>query len=879
MELRERLQETLGNSLILEQELGGGGMSRVFVANEAALGRKVVVKVLPPEMAAAVSIDRFRREIQLAAQLQHPHIVPLLSAGETYGLPYFTMPYVRGESLRARLVKGGELPLSETIRILREVASALAYAHEAGIVHRDIKPENILISGGSAVVTDFGVAKALTASSGAHGGTTLTSLGIALGTPAYMSPEQATADPSTDRRADIYSLGVVAYEMLSGGTPFSGRSPQAILAAHVTEAPDAIVKRRPTVPPALGALVMRCLEKRASDRPQSAADVMHELDALSTPSGDVDPTSSIPARPKPTARRMIVTGAALVGLVTLAVAASMAVERQAKANAEKSPAIAVLPFENVGRKEGQDFADGMTEEITNRLASLRGLRVIGRQSAKGYVGSTKTPQEIANELGVKYILTGTVRWDQSQDGKVLVRVSPALLRSDDATQVWAEAYQTVLSGMFEVQGKVATQVANALNVTLLSPEREALAKRPTSNVEAYGLYLRGKEMLERTSSAPQLREAIAYLDRAAALDKKFALAWAFLAIAHTEYFWFQGDPTPNRLRLASAALDRAEALDPESADLHIARGIFLYHGQRDYENALNEFAIAERSRPNDYNILLYKGSIERRQGKWEDAAVSLKRAFDLEPRYGQFAKEVAETLRLLLRYEEAEQYADRAMALNPEEADIPYVKAILAIDGRGNVPEAVEHLRNAVTKVKPHSDLVGLLLLSAWPAAEDPSLRQLIIDAPPLPDIPAGNFYFNKARLFWYLKDQRRTLAYADTAISALLRVAASSPRAADAYMSLSFAQAVRGRRSEALRAIQLSEQVLPKEKDAFIASERMNQIPTTYVLLGDKEAAISAIEQRVGARGGMSRNRLRLDPMYASLRGNPRFERLVQTR
>ena len=292
-ELRKQLQTTLGDSYQLEQELGGGGMSRVFVAHETSLGRKVVVKVLPHEMAAAVSIDRFRREIQLAAQLQHPHIVPLLSAGETGGLPYFTMPFVKGESLRARLTHG-ELPVSESIRILREIASALAYAHENHVVHRDIKPENILISGGSAMVTDFGVAKAVSASTGAEGHS-LTSLGVALGTPAYMAPEQATADPNTDYRADIYALGVVAYEMLTGSTPFPGRSPQSTLAAQVTEAPDSVTKRRPAVPPQLAALVMKCLEKRPADRPQTAADVMHELDALSTPSGGLTPTSALPA--------------------------------------------------------------------------------------------------------------------------------------------------------------------------------------------------------------------------------------------------------------------------------------------------------------------------------------------------------------------------------------------------------------------------------------------------------------------------------------------------------------------------------------------------------------------------------------------------------
>src|SRR5439155_1627183 len=235
-------------------------MSRVFVAEETALDRKVVIKVLPPETAAQVSLERFKREILLAAKLQHPHIVPLLTAGEANGLPYFTMPFVDGESLRVRLARHGELPVNHAIRMLREIASALAYAHEHGIVHRDLKPDNVLLSGGSAMVTDFGVAKALSASSNAeHAG--LTSLGVALGTPAYMSPEQASADPSVDHRADIYSLGVLAYELLTGQPPFAGRTPQHVLAAHVTEAPDGHRRRHGT----------RLSRRRTVERPDHQA--------------------------------------------------------------------------------------------------------------------------------------------------------------------------------------------------------------------------------------------------------------------------------------------------------------------------------------------------------------------------------------------------------------------------------------------------------------------------------------------------------------------------------------------------------------------------------------------------------------------------------
>lgn len=303
MELRDQLQATLGAAYTLERELGGGGMARVFVATETPLGRRIAVKVLPADAAGGVSIERFKREILLAARLQHPHIVPLLTAGETNGLPFYTMPFVSGDSLRARLARGGELSVNEAIHVMRDVASALAYAHELGVVHRDIKPENIMLSGGVAVVTDFGVAKAVAASrlhdpeAGGvlhHEPTALTDLGVALGTPAYMSPEQATADSQVDHRADLYSLGCVAYEMLAGTSPFAGRTNQQMLAAQVTATPEPILARRPTVPPALASLIMKCLEKRAGDRPQSANEVLAALDSIATPQRG---SSAVPPRP------------------------------------------------------------------------------------------------------------------------------------------------------------------------------------------------------------------------------------------------------------------------------------------------------------------------------------------------------------------------------------------------------------------------------------------------------------------------------------------------------------------------------------------------------------------------------------------------------
>src|SRR5438094_5551722 len=323
LDLRDRLQSALGDSYRVERELGGGGMSRVFLAQEVRLGRQVVVKVLPPEMAAGVSAERFEREIQLAAKLQHPHIVPLLTAGAQGDLLYYVMPHIAGESLRARIAHERALPVGETVRILRDVCDALAYAHAHGVVHRDVKPDNVLLSGKHALVTDFGVAKAVASSTGGSG--TLTSLGMALGTPAYMAPEQAAGDPNVDQRADLYAVGALGYELLAGRTPFGGLSPQGMLAAQVTATPDPVTQHRDSVPPALAALIMRCLAKHPADRPPSAEELLAQLEAMATPTGGTLPeqttvssgTAAALAR-SPPVRVAALFGLAAVGVLALA---------------------------------------------------------------------------------------------------------------------------------------------------------------------------------------------------------------------------------------------------------------------------------------------------------------------------------------------------------------------------------------------------------------------------------------------------------------------------------------------------------------------------------------------------------------------------------
>ncbi|HEY6061696.1 MAG TPA: serine/threonine-protein kinase, partial [Gemmatimonadales bacterium] len=286
-----RLAAALADRYRIERELGAGGMATVYLAQDLKHDRKVAIKVLRQELAASLGADRFLQEVHIAAQLQHPNILTLIDSGAADGFLFYVMPYVEGETLRAKLTRDGEFPVADAVRILREVADALAYAHAHGLVHRDVKPENIMLSGRHALVMDFGVAKAVSEATGRQ---SLTTVGVALGTPTYMAPEQATADPHVDHRADLYALGVIAYELLTGRPPFTGNTPQQVIAAHVTQAPDAVTRHRAAVPAPLADLVMRCLEKKPADRPQSAQLLLDRLEELATPTGGITPAGMAP---------------------------------------------------------------------------------------------------------------------------------------------------------------------------------------------------------------------------------------------------------------------------------------------------------------------------------------------------------------------------------------------------------------------------------------------------------------------------------------------------------------------------------------------------------------------------------------------------------
>jgi serine/threonine-protein kinase len=666
MDLRSQLQQSLGSAYTLEHELGGGGMSRVFLARETALGRSVVVKVLPDEMAGQLSMDRFRREIALAAQLQHPHIVPLLTAGETDGLPYFTMPFVRGESLRARLVKQGELPVNEAVRILREVASALACAHDQGVVHRDIKPDNVLLSGGAAMVTDFGVAKAVSASTTAAD-SPLTSLGVALGTPAYMAPEQATADRQADHRIDIYAWGVLAYELLTGSTPFAGRPPQAMLSAHVMESPDLITKRRASVPAPLAQLIMRCLEKRPADRPQRAQDLVLALDAIATPNSGVEPASADAhvSAPRPRARlsgtgmRISIAGMGVV----IAIAIGVALWRRSATSTPASAlprSLAVLPLENVsGDTAMQYFVDGMTDELTATVAKIPGLRVASPSAAGSIQPGSLDLKAIGQRLNVGAVLEGKIR--RSGDR---MRLTVQLTNVADGLVFWSETYEKDVKDAFPVQDAVAQSIASALQVRFTGAGGPLPTKHATENSKAHDLYLRGR-YLQAKYLETDLRKSLELFEAALREDPNYALAYAGIAESWGELSDDYMSPEEAN-RPALAAIDKGMAIDSTLPELWSARGIVMYFYLRDYAAGQRFLERAVRQQFDVTGGAGFYAFLLRASGQTDSADAIMRRFATVDPASPVYLAEIFEYHIRANHVEEASDACTRLVELAPD---------------------------------------------------------------------------------------------------------------------------------------------------------------------------------------------------------------------
>ncbi len=580
-DIRAQLQLTLGDAYTIERELGGGGMSRVFVARDEALGREVVFKVIKADLAEGVSAERFAREVKLAARLQQANIVPMLTAGTANGVPYYTMPFVKGESLRARIANGVPMPMTESTNILRDVARALAYAHAEGVAHRDIKPENILLSGGTAVVTDFGIAKALSASRTYEGHadatthSSLTQAGGSIGTPAYMAPEQAVG-ADVDHRADIYAWGVVAYELFAGAHPFAGKSnPAQMIAAHLTEMPPLLSTRNAEVPASLSDLVQRCLAKDAANRPATVNEMLQSLNDIVTPSAVTSGgASQATSAANGGQRRAVIIGASVLAtaaIIAVVVKRNDIASAFAARTATVSPtasgtapainrSIAVLPLANLSGDKADDFFGiGLAEEMTRAL-SKTGVRVIGRSSAGALQARGMDESAIARELGVGSLLTGSVQRASGQ-----VRVNVSLVSASDGAVTWTEKYDRPLTNVFALQDEIARAVATKLLGALDGANVAQATRVETSDSEAYAWYLQGQVLFGRRTTQT-VRQSIALFERAVARDPRFARAQGALALAISAIPFYEHGTARTTAPLAIAAARRAIALDSTVAE-------------------------------------------------------------------------------------------------------------------------------------------------------------------------------------------------------------------------------------------------------------------------------------------------------------------------
>ncbi|HET8622032.1 MAG TPA: protein kinase, partial [Gemmatimonadales bacterium] len=659
-QLSARLLSALADRYRVERELGRGGMATVYLAHDVRHDRPVALKVLHPEIAVTLGPQRFLREIQLTARLQHPHILPIHDSGEAAGQLWYSMPFVAGESLRERLVRDGTLPEEDALRIIREVALALDYAHRQGIIHRDVKPENILLSDEHPLVADFGIAKAATT------GENLTAAGIPIGTPAYMAPEQIEGEPSIDGRADVYAMASVLYEMLAGEPPFVGKTPHAVMKRRLSRPAPSLTAVRPDLSPGVATLVDKGLAAEPNDRWATAAEFARVAASLGGISGGF--TVVTPAESARAARGSRWRRAALAAAGAVAVAAAILLLRsRVAATPPSSPLIAVLPFRNMGDPADGYFADGVTDDIRGKLASLPGVRVIASASAAAYATSPKPPEQIARELGADYVLLGKVRRDRAGGGRV--RISPELVQvtaGASPTTRWQRVFDTLVAYVPDVQAAIAQEIADALDLEEGNdPSGIARTREPI----AYEAYLRGQEIIRQGASSPgDLERAIGHFERAVGLDSSFAAAWAQLGWAKGALY--RNAPTKNPQLIEEVKAHGERALQLGGAEPEARQVLAFYHliqGQRGA--AVEETRRGLRADPSNARLVGYMAAFLELDGRWTDALDYRRRAVELDPAAAGHAAGLATNLLWLRRYPEARAAADRYVILGPTNAE------------------------------------------------------------------------------------------------------------------------------------------------------------------------------------------------------------------
>jgi serine/threonine protein kinase/tetratricopeptide (TPR) repeat protein len=884
------IQWCLGHYEILE-EIGRGGMGVIYRARQQHSRRIVAVKrILAHQVNSHETLVRFRREAEAVASLDHPNILPIHEVSESEeGLPFFSMKYATGGSLRASAPTLRTKP-RECVRLMAKVARGIAYAHGKGVLHRDLQPGNILLDeNGEPMVSDFGLAKWLDQNSD------LTRTLETLGTPGYIAPEQTEypADKLTCA-ADIYSLGAILFYLLAGRPPFVGPNVLSVIhQAAATPAPR-LRSLAPSRDRDLETIVARCLERDPNARYRSAEALAEDLEHWLRHEPIRARRTGVFTHGRKWVWRNPTTTVLVASLVALAAAVSvMFWERE---SSRRLPAgitvipyksIAVLPFENLSADpENAFFTDGVQDEILNDLAKIADLKVISRTSVMQYkTGGKRNLRQIANELGVAHVVEGSVQRVANR-----VRVTAQLIDAKTDTHLWVEGYDRPLDDVFAIQTDIAKAIAGQLQAKLSPSQSSALAAAPTRDTEAYDLFLKGEyqeRQAESTENSELFDRAEIFYRQALARDPSFALAYAQLAYSRLNRHWFINRLNSAQLEEVKSSIERALAIAPESPEAHLALGVFYYWGHRDYDSALRALDRAIELQPSNSHSRTFRASTYRRRGQWRRSLAEYERAAELNPRDSSSATELGNTHLSLRRWSEAERALTRALALDPHNINAAFHLAVTYVNSSGDIRRARQALEGAMAGVpegKGGASAYGILISQMMDTKDylnvlerhfDDALKANDVAATDTAELRQGKL---GARVAIQVITGQNALAKSDCEQARTLLEAERRPEDRTSSTELAWVYVCLGRNADALRIAREAAEALPLEKDAINGPNFLIGLAQIDAHAGRREEALKIIRQLLTIPAGeqISIARLKIDPVWDPIRDDPGFQKLL---
>jgi serine/threonine protein kinase/tetratricopeptide (TPR) repeat protein len=887
--------ESIGHYRI-ESLIGVGGMGEVYLARDELLGRKVALKFLPESLTAnEAQLNRVEYEARTASALNHPNILTVHEIGVDGRRHFIATEFIEGETLRTVLARG-KLDPRKALNIAVQVGSALAAAHKSGVLHRDIKPENIMLRpDGYAKVLDFGIAKLIDQrpASGNHDAGAMAGLetrrGLVIGTVRYMSPEQARGEP-VDARTDIWSFGVVLYEMLAGKPPFEGETPSDCIAAVLKKEPSGLASEARQGPPRFEQITQKALRKDKQERYQSVEEMLADLRRLQESSrptvSDRKPQAKLVALAASVAAVLVLVVAVLYLRGTQTVTKLSFGNASAIASVIPEKSIAVLPFENRSRDpDNAFFADGVQDEILTHLAKIAELKVISRTSVMPYKsGVARNLREISQQLGVAHLLEGSV---QRSDNRV--RVNAQLIDARTDAHLWAQTYDRDLADVFAIQSEIAKTIADQLQAKLSPAEKTAIEKPPTTNLAAFDLYTRAKTLLLTTAfsitRAQNLEQAVELLNRAVARDPAFFDAYLQLTYAHGQLYSLGLDHTASRLASAEATLQAAIQLRPDAGRTYLARAQYLYYCRRDYANALAELENARRSLPNDPRILELTGYILRRRGQQEEALRSLEKAIELDPRNSFIMQQIALSYQYLRRYREEVAILDRVLTITPKDVATKVHRALVELYWKADTKPLHQAIESILAEDPGATSEVadGWFICALAERDHVAAERALValVDNRWLADAAVIlSRSFGEGLLARVMKDEAKARDAFSKARAEQEKIVQAQPDYGPALCVLGLIDAGLGRKEAALEEARRAVELLPVEKDSVNGSRMLVYFAIVAGWAGEKDLALEQLELGLRAPNPSSAllnyGALKLLPFWDPLRGDPRFEKIV---